>query len=186
MYVTIALACGPALALGLDPASSAELCGNCHRAIQEAWKRSSHSQSMESRLFQDALAMAESDFGAGARKTCLGCHAPVAARIGDLALVKKVSWEGVTCDFCHSVREVEMNTGNPKASVQFSLVKTGPLKDSVSTGHGTEFSAAHTSSRICAPCHEYRNTGGFQVRSTYAEWKGSRYAKEGRECQSCH
>jgi hypothetical protein len=130
--------------------------------------------------------MAESDFGAGARKTCLGCHAPVAARMGDLALVKKVSWEGVTCDFCHSIREVEMNTGNPKASVQFSLVKTGPLKDSVSTGHATEFSAAHTSSRICAPCHEYRNAGGFQVLSTYSEWKGSRYAREGRECQSCH
>ena len=25
---------------------------------------------------------------------------------------------------------------NPRATVQFALVKTGPLKDSVSTGHG--------------------------------------------------
>ncbi|MBK5290278.1 MAG: hypothetical protein JJE04_01105, partial [Acidobacteriia bacterium] len=73
-----------ASAAALDPLSSAEVCGRCHRAIFDAWKLSSHAQAMESRLFQDVLEMAESEFGAGARKTCLGCHAPLAVLTGDL------------------------------------------------------------------------------------------------------
>ncbi len=171
---------------GLEPAASAERCGACHRAIQEAWKSSSHAQAMESRLFQDALDAAEADYGSGARKTCLGCHAPVAALTGDLALEKKVSWEGVTCDFCHSIRSVSMTGANPRADVKFTLVKTGPLKDAVSGAHATEFSAVHTTSTLCATCHEYRNAGGFPVLTTYSEWEKSHYAKDGVECQSCH
>ena len=69
---------------------------------------------MESRLFQDALALAQGDFGAGARKICLDCHAPLAAKIGDLRLERKVSWEGITCDYCHSVREVSLKGPTPK------------------------------------------------------------------------
>jgi hypothetical protein len=141
---------------------------------------------MDSRLFQDVLEMAEAEYGTGARKTCLECHAPVAVETRDLDLQKKVSWEGVTCDFCHSVRGVSMKGANPKAEVQFTLTKTGPLKDSVSTGHATDYSAVHTTSAICAPCHEYKNVSGFAVLTTYSEWKDSRYGKEGRQCQSCH
>ena len=66
------------LAVELKPPSSAELCGDCHRAIFEGWKRSAHATAMESRLFQDALEGAEADFGVQTRKTCLACHAPVA------------------------------------------------------------------------------------------------------------
>jgi hypothetical protein len=39
--------------------ASAEVCGRCHRAIHEAWKESAHARAMESRLFQDALELAE-------------------------------------------------------------------------------------------------------------------------------
>lgn len=181
-----ALACVPAFAGGLEPASSAERCGACHRAIQDSWKVSSHAHAMDSRLFQDVLELAETEYGAAARKTCLGCHSPVAVHTGDLGLIRKVSWEGVTCDFCHSIRDVSMSGVNPRATVKFALVKTGPIKDSVSTGHATEYSAVHTSSDICAPCHEYRNAAGFPVLTTYSEWKNSRFAREGHQCQSCH
>jgi hypothetical protein len=181
----LALNAGRATA-GLEPASSAEVCGGCHRSIHEAWKTSAHSQAMESRLFQDVLELAEADFGGAARKVCLECHSPVGARTNDLALVRKVSWEGVTCDFCHSITDVSTAGANPKASVAFTLTKTGPLKDSESTGHATAYSAVHTSSAICAPCHEYRNSGGFPVLTTYSEFRNSIYAKQGKECQSCH
>lgn len=171
----------------VPPASSAENCGGCHRAIQEAWKQSSHAVAMESRLFQDSLELAEADFGADARRTCLGCHAPMAAIGGDTALVRKVSWEGVTCDYCHSIKDVAVaGAPNPRAAVAVGNVKWGPLKDSVSTGHATQFSPVHTSSSVCAPCHEYKNGLGFPVLTTFKEWQESSYAKEGRQCQSCH
>ena len=138
------------------------------------------------RLFQDSLDLAEADFGTASRKICLGCHSPVGVETGDTALLQKVSWEGVTCDYCHSIRSVSFEGPNPKAKVEFSLVKSGPLKDSTSMAHGTVFSSVHISSEVCAPCHEYRNAAGLPVLTTYSEWKASRYAKEGKNCQSCH
>jgi hypothetical protein len=170
----------------LEPASSAEFCGRCHRAIVEAWKGSAHAKALESPLFQQGLEVTETAFGGAAARTCLACHAPLVGLIKDASLRQKVSWEGITCDYCHSVREVSLTGSNPKATVTLSLVKSGPLKDAVAPVHGTEFSPVHASSLICAPCHEYRNTLGFPVLTTYSEWQGSRYAKEGRNCQSCH
>src|SRR5438105_9039777 len=91
-------AAGSGLAPDMTPPASAELCGRCHRGIHQAWKSSSHALAMESRLFQEALALAESDFGVEARRTCLSCHAPIAVKTGDLKLERKVTWEGITCD----------------------------------------------------------------------------------------
>ena len=179
-------AIGLLLAGGMDSPASAEVCGRCHQAIFAAWKESAHARTMESRLFQDVLEMAEAEYGAAARKMCLECHAPVAGRINDQTLRLKVSWEGVTCDYCHSLRDVSTAGRNPKAVVEFSLVKSGPLKDSDSSAHGAEYSAVHASSLACISCHEYKNSLGFPVLATYSEWKSTAYAKEGRECQSCH
>jgi len=84
------------------------------------------------------------------------------------------------------MRGVSSERPNPKANLEFSLVKSGPLKDAVSGVHDTVFSAVHTSSVICAPCHQYRNALGLDVLTTYREWEESRYSKENVECQSCH
>jgi len=122
----------------------------------------------------------------GSDRVCLNCHAPLAALIKDAGLRQKVTWEGITCDYCHSVRSVSAVNGNWKAAVELSLVKSGPLKDAVAPTHGTQFSAVHTSSLICALAMNYRNSLGFAVLTTYSEWEKSRYAKEGKDCQSCH
>jgi len=165
---------------------TAEYCGDCHRAIYEGWKKSAHAAAMESRLFQDAEKAAEADYGSSSRKVCLGCHSPAGVATGDLGLVRKVSWEGITCDYCHSIRDVNMAGANPAARVEFTNVKSGPSKEAVSPAHGTVFSAVHVSSAICATCHEYHNATGFAVLTTYSEWKNSSYQKEGKQCQSCH
>ena len=68
----------------------------------------------------------------------------------------------------------------------FAPVKSGPWKDSVSTAHAVAYSPLHTSSTLCASCHEYKNALGFPVLTTYSEWTNSGYAKEGKQCQSCH
>lgn len=170
----------------LEPPATAEACGRCHRAIHQAWKQSAHARAMESRLFQDALEAAEEEFGVATRKLCLSCHSPIGVRIGDLALRQKVSWEGVTCDYCHSLREVSLSGANPVPRIEFSPIKSGPLKDALSTAHGTEYSPVHTSALTCAPCHEYKNHLGFPVLTTYSEWKASQAAAQGQVCQSCH
>jgi Zn-finger protein len=184
--VLVLATAGVTSAVDLGPLSSAELCGRCHRAILDAWKTSAHARAMESPLFQQGLERTEADFGADAQKKCLGCHSPISVLTGDRLLRQKVSWEGVTCDYCHSIRGVSTAGVNPKAKVEFSLIKSGPLKDVVAPVHGAEFSPVHTSSDACAPCHEYRNSLGLPVLTTFSEWKKSRYGKEGKTCQSCH
>jgi hypothetical protein len=178
----------PVLAHAYDMPSpaSAEICGDCHRAIYTGWRESAHSRAMESRLFQDALKLADSELGPQARKVCLSCHSPIALSTGDTALVKKVSWEGVTCDYCHSLRAVTMGEGNPKARVEYTGAKSGPSKDMVSPAHDTVYSEVHTTSSACAVCHEYKNGLGFPVLTTYTEWQASPYGKKGQACQSCH
>lgn len=170
----------------LHPMSSAELCGQCHQTIVEAWKDSAHAHAMDSKLFQAALGAAEDQLGASTRSVCMGCHAPLGLQTNDLNMDRKVTWEGVTCDYCHSVRTVDLDSTNPRARAEFSLAKSGPLKDAFSSGHPTQFSPVHTSSAICAPCHEYKNAQGFAVLTTFSEWKASRYGKEGKTCQGCH
>lgn len=170
----------------LPSPSSAEICGDCHRAIHEGWKGSGHATAMESRLFQDALKLATSDYGAPGRKVCLSCHAPVGTQINDADLIRKVSWEGVTCDYCHSLREVSPSDGNFKARVEFTGAKSGPSKDAASPAHDSVFSPVHTSSLACAVCHDYVNGEGFPVLTTYTEWKKSSYGEGKMECQSCH
>jgi hypothetical protein len=84
------------------------------------------------------------------------------------------------------MREVSIGSPNPRARIEFTPVKSGPLTDAASSAHGTVFSDVHTSSLACAPCHEYRNPLGFAVLTTYSEWKSSPAAAEGKHCQSCH
>ncbi|MBI3669506.1 MAG: hypothetical protein HY237_06985 [Acidobacteria bacterium] len=170
----------------LEHISSAEMCGRCHRDILRAWKTSIHATALENPLFQDALERAEEDFGSKVRSTCLGCHAPTVQYSGDTGLIKKVSWEGVTCDFCHSLKSVTLTSGAPRLVVAFDGIKTGPLKDAVSNAHGVAFSEVHISSLVCAGCHEYRNPQGLAVLTTYTEWQNSSYGQKGTHCQDCH
>jgi len=170
----------------LEVISSAEVCGSCHRAIHEAWNRSAHATAAESRLFLAALGLAERDFGEQAHPLCLPCHSPLGVHLRDFGLKQKVSREGVTCDWCHSVREVRFRGPNPAAVVEFSLVKTGPRKGARAVVHGTRYAEVHTGSGICAPCHQYRNAAGLDLLTTFQEWRASRYGRQKRHCQSCH
>jgi hypothetical protein len=141
---------------------------------------------MENPLFQDVLERAEQVGGTGARNLCLTCHAPTVAHTGDRALNNKASWEGVTCDYCHSVKSIEVQGDTARTIVKFDGVKTGPLGDATAPEHGTAYSDVHTSSLICAPCHQYENPRGFAVLTTYSEWEQSAQGLAGVNCQGCH
>lgn len=182
--VLLLMVCSPAFA-ALEGVNHAETCGRCHRDILSAWKGSAHASAMENPVFQDAMERAE-EVSAGARQVCLGCHAPTVRYSGDTALKTKASWEGVTCDFCHSLKSVEVKGHTATMEVRFDGTKTGPLEDAASIGHGTAFSSVHTTSLVCAGCHEYRNAQGFGVLTTYSEWGASSYAPGGTNCQNCH
>jgi hypothetical protein len=92
--------------------------------------------------------------------------------------------EGVSCDVCHRITDVK-GTGDfafgPKD------IKLGPYKDSKSPYHKTAYAPLIQTSKFCDSCHgQLNNHNGLTVCNTEGEWGESRYAKEGKTCQSCH
>jgi nitrate/TMAO reductase-like tetraheme cytochrome c subunit len=166
--------------------TSSETCAECHEQIHSLWRHSMHGMSFSDPIFQVSYMRAYFEVGREASETCLRCHAPAAALTGDLEMQDPISREGITCDFCHSVAAVDLDRRLKPYVLRLDGVKRGPLGDAKSPVHAVAKSPLHRSAEFCAGCHEYSNSRGLLVLSTYSEWKASSYAKEGKTCQNCH
>lgn len=169
-----------------DSFTSAEVCGECHQAIHAVWQQSMHSQSLSNGVFQAAYRIAKKATSEERSQLCLNCHAPTVRETGDYGAEDAITNEGVTCDFCHSIRKVEFEQTNPRVDLNLGRTKYGPLLHAQSPAHKIVDSQLHRRSELCAACHEYRNELGIPILETYSEWKASPYAREGKQCQDCH
>jgi hypothetical protein len=166
--------------------ATSDACGVCHRDIYRVWRESRHAEALEQPFFLDTFRETQSSRGPELAALCLGCHAPMAGILGDEKLERKISWEGVTCDYCHGLASVEMTKDGPRARVEISDVKRGPIRGAEPLGHAVAYSELHTQSLVCAPCHEFVNREGVGVLTTYTEWQQSSAAGRGETCQTCH
>ncbi len=188
----VTLICGLAAAqeqlpqVNPDGWTSSAVCGECHQAIHAVWQHSLHSKAWSNSIFQAGYRRSIELYGAEKARLCLSCHAPTVRHTKDFAVKEPITAEGITCDFCHSISAVDL--GDPVDQLRFTVGKTkyGPLKHAQSPAHEIINSPLHTRSEFCAPCHEYRNAQGLTVLGTYSEWKSSKYARRGVQCQDCH
>lgn len=183
-------------------------CANCHAEIYRQWSAGPHARAATNRRFRNLYdgstwsgtknrgwsLLAEHPDGAG---VCSSCHAPTVdfgdPASNDLRQVRGVAALGVHCDFCHKIRDVEVdNAGLTHGRFAASLLRPksrehqlffGPLED-VDRGEDAH-SPVFQESRYCAICHE-GTLFGVAVYTTFHEWLESRAATEGRSCQSCH
>jgi hypothetical protein len=185
--LTCALAAASAAAAG-NPYASSKSCAECHKDIHGYWSESAHARSASAPSFLASLEQAlkgpaEPD---AVRRGCTACHAPTALLSGDHSLAEPLTREGVSCDFCHTVADVDLGRPQP-FDLQPGPVKRGPLQYAASPFHETAYSPLHKSSPLlCAGCHEHRNAAGVAVLSTWSEWKASDYPSRGTSCQDCH
>jgi hypothetical protein len=115
------------------------------------------------------------------------CHAPTALASGDYEMQRPVTREGVSCDFCHTVADVDLSRRDQPFDLRPGAVKRGPLEYAKSPHHETAYSPLHKASPLlCAACHEYANASGVAVLSTYTEWNAGPYPARGQTCQECH
>jgi hypothetical protein len=136
-------------------------------------------------MFLAALARAV-EAGAS-RSDCVWCHAPTTLLTGDDGLQQPLSREGVTCDFCHTIEDVDLQRAGHPFDLAPGDIKRGPFEHSEAVGHETAYSALHkASSRLCASCHQFTNAAGVAVLSTYDEWREGPYPARGVTCQDCH
>jgi hypothetical protein len=198
----------------VDPgpdSAAPENCANCHAETYRQWSASSHARSAVNRHFLDMFNGTDWHGTAGvgwnfsadhpdARPVCVACHVPSVAADDPAAeqpsRAKGVTREGIHCDFCHKIADTTIAESSGFLGVQHGrdalrLVRPngdaqvffGPLDD-VDRGRDV-YSPLYRSSLYCASCHE-GTLFGTRAYETYSEWKASRYAARGVECQDCH
>lgn len=188
-YALLILLVAAALPLGSAAAASPEAsatCGACHRDIYRMWSDSAHAKAFEDPFFLLPLAEVRDKYGEDRTNQCIRCHAPMAEVINDFSVEKAITREGVNCEFCHGLVDVELEEGGPRHRLDIGTVKRGTIPGADSRGHDVAFSELHMSSLICAPCHEYSTAAGTQIMTTYSEWSASSSAEGGETCQTCH
>lgn len=163
-------------------AHPARRCGECHAAIQQAWATSAHASSDRSPIYR---AMRE----ASGRDDCDRCHAPLRAWVqGDERLVA----EGVTCDVCHTLREVKPDRHGTALELDLaSAVRYGSLCDAKDHYfHRMGCAPLFSRSELCGGCHlwtTHTSAGSeLDVRTTYADWHSGPRAATNPTCQGCH
>jgi hypothetical protein len=134
---------------------------------------------------------------------CAACHTPAASVNDpygvDPTKVEGVPAEGVPCDFCHKIWDVNLDpaSGLPYTNMPGVLSYefrrppeghqffAGPLDD-VAPGEDT-YSALQQESQICAPCH-FGIFWDTLVYNSFGEWLKSPYSdpETGQTCQDCH
>lgn len=187
----------PATFTGLEDRLDAGSCGTCHPDQMRDWSGSQHSLAMSPGLLGQLLDMDSED--RESHQACLRCHAPLAEQADELvdflsgardqdgetktATGPQLFRQGMLCSVCH-VRNYQF-FGPPRRE------DAPPLPSGKRIAHdGWITSAAYEDSRFCAACHQFQpdqgRMNGKLMENTYEEWKASRYAAEGKSCQSCH
>lgn len=170
-------------------------CKICHEHIFDQFKESMHAKSFTNPLFRktyfDVLLKryADDESLAEEKEGCIACHSPVTAirTGGKIFLYDEVdpAHSGVECDLCHRIRGYKgPEAGNGNYIAEPGARKFGPFKKETDWHH--VYAELQTKSEACAICHNRVNRYGLEIISTFSEWKESRYAKEGIQCQDCH
>ena len=166
-------------------------CTGCHREIHAEWSKSMHASAWENPWYQDDFLLAHKETDGATDMLCGPCHAPIAARTGQLppadgSAFDATSRRGISCDFCHTVTGVEQlyNMGHVSEP---GPVKRGPREDGESLYHDIEFSQTHTQAELCGACHMVVHpANGVHIIDTYEDWRTNAYGQQGTTCQDCH
>lgn len=181
---------GPMTPEKVFPASSK--CKKCHIRAFEEYEESTIARAIVSPTFR---AMLEDYAGKGKDKRyCLNCHAPQSVVFPDLvgSMVKQIisgdpTFEGVGCIQCHLVKAVDPNVkGHPPVKLEPGRTVFGGYKDYLeSKAHDSQYLDLFKKSDLCLSCHTVAPLG-VPTAEAIGNWKGSKAAKEGKSCQTCH
>lgn len=170
-------------------------CEQCHDRIAEQHAQSSHAASytnpvFRAQYFNELLPqVSTSEYLSMEARWCAACHTPIAFVQHRYAIVTQEDVDplmsGVTCDFCHTISGYAGTT--PQNGNYISTPgqdKLGPFTHKYNWHH--VYGELQTRSEFCGICHNSVNHHGLEVKSTFTEWKNSRFAADGIQCQDCH
>ncbi len=168
---------------------SSKDCRRCHKDIHDMWSESMHSHAVSDPIFSAAYMEAYLRTKGEAKKLCLGCHAPAMLINGDEDMENDVTAEGVTCHFCHSIKDVNLDAAidsGERFDLDVGKTMFGPNGNGGNQKyHESALSKIYGESKFCAGCHEYK-ANGINIMETYTEWLKGPYPSKGVHCQDCH
>ncbi len=161
----------------------AEKCAICHPKIYNQWKLSRHALASSPGLLGQLPAFDEK-----LSNDCLNCHAP---RIEQQLDWKKgkTNLHGIDCSACHLRKHLHYGPQNDVSKNYAPQNHRSQNKLQVPHGKVTKLKL-FKQSQFCASCHQFTSdailVNGKPLENTFEEWKASRYAKKGIQCQHCH
>lgn len=195
-------ACGSPDYLPTEDLMKPETCMQCHPKHFREWSGSMHAYAGDDPVFLAMNARGQTDTGGALGAFCVGCHAPVALRLGlttdGTNLASVPAWaKGVTCFFCHSVTSVGDTHNNPLVLAADDTLRGGIIDPIDNPAHRTKYSPLHdgnerASSSLCGSCHDIVNGHGVRLERTFEEWQTTIFADDRRpplqqvSCGRCH
>jgi hypothetical protein len=142
---------------------------------------------------------------------CISCHAPMAVALGTVDLTNGGMFDpnalspetkGVTCYFCHNVKEVAGVHNNPLKLAMDQTMRGGAQDPKSNPAHHSKYDTLMDSDRneseMCGACHDINVpeeingvVGGVDVERTFSEWQTTFFHTEKSPnlhltCGGCH
>ncbi len=187
-----------------DPAT----CMECHPKHYQQWSGSMHAYASEDPVFVAMNRRGQRDTNNKLGDFCVKCHAPMAVQLGltngidfDPAALPP-SAKGITCYFCHNVKEVTSTHDNGLVLAMDQTMRGGLEGALDNPAHHSKYDVLMDSDRneseMCGSCHDIvvpeainGVPGGVAVERTFAEWQTTFFATDKRPgihltCGGCH
>ncbi|MDD9944697.1 MAG: multiheme c-type cytochrome [Myxococcales bacterium] len=178
-----------------DPVS----CAGCHPKHYEQWSGSMHAYASNDPMFVELNRLAQEQTDGAVGGFCVGCHAPVALRLGeteDGLNIEEVPQRhrGITCYFCHQIDAIEGEHNAAVGLAHDNVFRAGHRDPLATPAHRSSYSELHDGSRtessdLCGVCHDVVTPAGVELENTYKEWQASIFGDpEGAPvtCSGCH
>lgn len=172
-----------------------KICQNCHTRIVSEWKKDKHSKSAKNKNFLSVFKKGFKHDFPNSKGNCNNCHTPLKTlntnSLNDHLDFTPLEKEGINCDFCHKIKDVDTKKNNLTGTQRLDLLRPhgksellfGSMNDVFPRNDA--YLKIYEQSKFCASCH-HGSFWGELVYSEFEEWRVSPYPKEGKSCQSCH
>jgi len=143
-------------------------CGNCHTTILWEWGTSKMGKTVKNDNVLKSYDRYIQEKRPEQQNTCADCHAPIAALQApgqtDYGRAVRENYnlsKGIECDFCHKIRDVEINNNPGVQSIKMSRLNAGnwffeygPYDDVVAMPMAASYNPLYAKSEYCSACHQ--------------------------------
>lgn len=172
--------------------SSSEACKECHDEQYNEWTESMHSKStpVKDILFEKIYRLSILDTKGKTKLYCIRCHVPVSTINGDVDFKEEITREGITCDICHTAKELTKEPEHWPIIYESNQEKLKSYRDFGSSAHQESYSSTYPTAELCSNCHGgmidipgMQGCSDLTICDTYGE---SLSVEKPEECRKCH